>query len=188
MSPEAKSQDKQVLILIGVVGLILCIAYVNFLLKPSIANLKKINPRLIELTENIRRAESEIMRQAAIEDRVKDLKSGIEGYEIVLSSEEELPSLLEELSEKAHESNVKIIGIKPKKIVNVGSRQKTPYREIPISIKAKCGYHQLGDFIARLEGADRLFVISDIEIAGVLQTPRRHNITLIVSTFLPPER
>lgn len=175
------------MILIVLASIILFISYLNFLLKPTVANLKEINPKLQKLAQDIEKVELWSKKQAEMERQLSELRSKMSHYEVMLLAAEEIPSLLEELSEVAHRSNVKIIGIKPKKMTLSESKPKMPYQEVPISIKAKCGYHQLGRFISRLESADRLFAISDIEIKSVLQRPKSHDVTLIVSTFLPSE-
>ncbi|NQT01475.1 MAG: type 4a pilus biogenesis protein PilO [Planctomycetes bacterium] len=60
-------------------------------------------------------------------------------------------------------------------------------KEIPIAIKARCGYHRLGDFISKLESAKRVFAVRDIIIAARPQSPRSHDVQLLVSTFLISE-
>lgn len=183
---DFKNQDRQKTILMMLVGLVILVAYINFLLKPAIAGLSEINPDLSKRLQEIERAEYWIGKRPALEEQLKELKSKISHHGSMLSKEEEIPSLLEELSDMAHESDVAIIGIKPERIVTPEG-EGLPFREVPISIKARCGYHRLGKFISILENAERIFAVKDIEIIGKPQSPRRHDVSLIVSTFLLSE-
>ena len=58
------------------------------------------------------------------------------------------------------------------------------YQEIPIMISARSGYHELGSFISKLENADRFMEVSDIKLKANSANFRKHNVELIVSTYL----
>ncbi|PIU41574.1 MAG: hypothetical protein COS99_04485 [Candidatus Omnitrophica bacterium CG07_land_8_20_14_0_80_42_15] len=206
-----KNTQWVILILLGV--LIMFFLYLNLIFKPTIAGLQNINPKLTELKKNIETVEALVKKQEETKREFEKLQYKMRYYENMLSGEEQIPSLLEELSGMARESNVKIIGIKPTKLntskdtvkKEVVSRiradaardankeapkvkkAKASYHEIPISVEAKCGYHQLGVFISKLENANRLLVVNDIEIKTDPMTPREHNVSLIVSAFLMTE-
>jgi type IV pilus assembly protein PilO len=188
MELDLKNKNTQQLILAVLVGCLFLAMYVNLLLRPTLASLSKINPEIRKLKQDIGEVTEGGKTKSQLSQRLKRLEGKVTKYEAVLSAEEEIPSLLQELSELAEASGIRIIGIKPGRPPKLEDKKKVKsrivYQEIPISIKATCGYHQLGSFIAALENADRLFIIRDIEIKSSLQTPRSHDVGLVVSTFL----
>ena len=88
----------------------------------------------------------------------------------------------------AQNTDIKITKISPIKDTEAAADPKAAksgiYQEKGISINAQCWYHQLGTFISEMEGAERFMEISDITIESVKTTPKRHNVQLIVKTFV----
>jgi type IV pilus assembly protein PilO len=178
-------RTSQQLILVIVGGLGFFILYVNLLFKPTMAGLSEVSPKEQKLRGKITMVQKWMKGKPEAEKQLAALHEKMISYETILSSEEEIPSLLEELSAMAKESGVRIIGIRPQAAIVPGGEAGTDsYEEIPVSIKAKCGYHQLGRFISRLESAKRLLVIEQINIASNPRTSRSHDVQLLVSTFL----
>ena len=97
--------------------------------------------------------------------------------------EDIMNSLLEELSEVAIESGVKILSIKPITMPETAADKSGIYRQVPISIEAKCGYHDLGLFIQKLESLDRFMKISDIYLESNKSDAIRHNAKLEITTY-----
>jgi len=182
-----KNPEQKKLILIALVALIALIVFVNFLMKPTISEIVKINPELLKFKKDIETAQLRIKKQPELKKELEKMRSTIENYRTVLSAEEEIPSLLEELSDMAHKSRVTIIGIEPIRASGTKFSRGELFREVPISIKARSGYHRLGRFISRLESAERVFAVKKLEIQGRLQNPKTHDARLVVSTFLLSE-
>jgi Tfp pilus assembly protein PilO len=57
------------------------------------------------------------------------------------------------------------------------------YKEQPILINAKCGFHELGKFLSKMENADRFMKVSDINIKSVAQSPKKHDVELLIVTY-----
>ena len=186
---DLKDQETQKKVLIALCGLVIIVLYFIFLLKPALAGLGEVNPNLAELKENIDRAEQWIAKKQGLEKQLKELQSRIEGYKMSSSEEEIVPAILEELSSMAHDSEVDIVGIKSTefRLEEADGQAVILLKEIPITIKARCGYHHLGDFISKLESAKRVFAVRDIIIAARPQSPRSHDVKLLVSTFFISE-
>jgi len=58
------------------------------------------------------------------------------------------------------------------------------YKEIPIMVTAKAGYHEVGRFIASLENSDRFMKVVDIQIKADRALPRKHDVELLVVTYV----
>lgn len=184
---DFKNQRIQWIILAVLLIAMALIAYVNFLLKPTIAALSRINPELADLRMSVEETERWIRIRPKQEGRLEELKTEVSKYAVISSAEDEIPLLLQELSKVAHKSDVEIIGIRPEEVDYDAHEGRGLLEEIPISITARCGYHRLGYFISKLENSDRVFVIRGIKVTGRPQTTESHDVSLAVSTFLLSE-
>ena len=108
----------------------------------------------------------------------------MERYEKTLPAEQEIPSLLETLSRMAKSSNIKISALTPVSGSGKGGETTHTYREIPILISAKSGYHELGQFLSAMENSDRFMKVVDIDIRANNTTPRKHDVELLICTYI----
>lgn len=173
------------LMLISVVlGLGILYLYINFLLLPQIRGVAKAYDKARKAGVDVRAAERDASKVEVLKKEVAQYKGKIESYESMLPAEQEIPKLLEDLSGMANNSGVKIIGITPLQSKREASSGQEIYQETPILINAKSGYHELGKFISRLESADRFMKVVDINISTSKASPKRHDVELLVLTYV----
>ncbi len=182
---KAKKQDVMVL---GIaVCLFVFIGYYFFFLSPVITKFLSVFRDVSRVQSRIDKAELSISRTHVIKKEIDELKAKADFYSNKLPKEEEFPEVLENLSEMARNTGVKITKIIPVKETE-GSFEASPnadiYSQQRILIDAQCGYHQLGTFIAELENAERFMEVSDIQISSTTLNPKRHNVQLVVKTFI----
>lgn len=176
---------KEKLILIALVCLAILAVYFQLLLRPLAMNLVNIMPKTSALRQDLLNAKSKIAKMDTTEKESRKLRLEMEKYSKIFPEKEEVPKLLEELSHMAIASNMKIIGIKP-----LSKGEATPagkgfsYREIPIEIEARSGYHELGQFLQRLECGERFIMVKDLSVQSDNRSPKRHNVQLITSTYV----
>jgi len=142
-------------------------------------------PKVSVLKKDLTDGKSLLKNRDAIEKEKESLQHKIDSYGKVFPSQHEIPKLLESLSSIAAESGVRIIGIRPiaQKTKDLEKKAKA-YQEIPIEIIARSGYHQLGRFLQKLETGDRFIIVKGIEIAANGLNIKKHNVKLVVSTFI----
>ena len=185
---ELDESKKKGLLIYGAAALLFSAAYFFFFLKPTLTQLFDSIPKVAKRRVEIRIARTDLLSKDKLKKKLLFLEKGLAGYEKRLSREKELPQLLENLSEIARTSKVKILSITPLNQV-VRSRPgahkeiKMVYREIPIRITAQSGYHELGTFINALEKDDRYMQITDIKIKSKHANPRRHDIEFVVYMY-----
>ena len=97
---------------------------------------------------------------------------------------EEIPEFLERISQMAKKSGVDILNIMPISEDESEDDQEALYKEMPIRVKAKCGYHELGKFLSDVETDSKFMRISGLEITHDAGDIWRHDVNLIVSTFI----
>ena len=176
---------KEKTLLTVLVMVVIVVFYFHLFLRPAIEKLSTLLPNVSTLRSDLDDARALIEMEPVIEKESEKLQAGFDQYEEIFPSEQEIPKLLESLSNKAGESDVKIIAIKP--IANEGfsqNKESKIYQEIPIEIVARSGYHQLGRFLQKLESGDRFITIKDLAIRADPRSITIHRVRLIASTYI----
>jgi len=78
-----------------------------------------------------------------------------------LPTEREIPSLYRTLSDAAVQAGLAVTLFQP-----LGPRVRDFYTEIPISVIAEGGYHEFGDFLARVATLPRAAMVSDLKLTA----------------------
>ncbi len=176
----------QKLIIYGIITLCLLIANYTLFLKPTMASLSKTTPKLRQMQRQLAVDENEVASIPRYRTQIEDMRGRLSKQKKKLSTKQEISSVLKGLSEIAKDSDVKILSIKPYPAVT-GQQQNavsSAYQKYPISIKAVCGYHQLGIFLNKLENADTFMRVSDIKIAADVKDYTQHLVYVLVNTYI----
>ncbi len=178
-----KKDPKQMVIVISSVTLLTLFVCIVFIFKPQVVSISGVRTRLSKVNADLRSARSDIAKISTMKDVIAsyDKKMGL--YEKTLPTEDGIPGLLESLSEMAKSANMRIAGIVP--IAQKGSEAgNRVYKEIPIMITAKAGYHELGHFLSSLESSDRFMKVADMQIKADKASPKKHDVELLVVTYV----
>jgi len=192
--------EKMVLTGIGVV--VFVIALIQFVTVPSLRKLGELNTATGNLRENIRKSQSLIANKAQMESRLASLQQKVKDYKAALPPYSDMPNILQNISDIASESKVKIAKIEPLKAeqqqgaaapVNgsgkpqekaISSKAELLYTEMPIKIEARGGYHALGKFINDIENTKNIMAIGDLEISSNSDDMYNHNVRLLVIAYI----
>ena len=100
--------------------------------------------------------------------------------------EGDIPIILQNISKAAYDTMVKIFQMRPSREDKEAMLETASgkYYRIPISIDAKASYHQFGKFLNTLENSDIFMNVSSLEIIPSSRDQRRHNIRLVINTFI----
>jgi len=186
-SIDFKSKQIQILLLIVLISFMASAAYLYFVFVPQAVSVFTLFGNVGKIKSELKSARGVIKGFESLKNNLKESGQKVESYEKKLPAEQEIPTLLENLSNMAKESDIKIVGIVPAmsyfkddKYVN----KSLIYREIPILITAKSGYHELGRFLTSLENADRFMKVADINIKANKASPKKHDVELMVCTYV----
>ena len=182
-----KAKKNEIMALtVAICGVVIAVYYFLFL-APIASKLPSLFRETARVQDKINKAELAIKSMPKIKKEIKELESREDFYNSKLPSEEEFPAVLKSLSTMAKDTGVKITKILPVKEAAVSADDNAYsgiYRQEVIAIDAQCGYHQLGAFISQLENAERFMELVDIKIEAGGVSPKRHNVQLIVNTFI----
>lgn len=178
-----KKSPKQMAIVISSTVLFGLLVSIIFIFKPQVVNISGVRTSLGKLKVDLRNARSDISRIGVMKDEIESYDKKIDQYEKTLPTEDGIPGLLESLSEMAKSANMRIAGIVPVDHKGSGAGNRV-YKEIPIMITAKAGYHELGRFLSSLENSDRFMKVADMQIKADKVSPKKHDIELLVVTYV----
>jgi len=184
---DLKNKRTQIVLLIISAALAAAALYLYLVFAPQVAGVFKLTGDTGNMRSDLKSARTVIKGFEKLNTDLKERGQKVESYEKQLPAEQEIPALLENLSNMAKESDIKIVGIVPAmpKVKDDKSVDKNQiYREIPILITAKSGYHELGQFLNKLENADRFMKVVDIDIRASASTPNKHDVELMICTYI----
>ena len=182
---EFGKTDKEKQVIAAAIAVAAVALYFNFLARPVIAQLLTIVPKVSALKKNIASARSLMGQKAAIEKMREGLSGDIQAFDKMFPREQEVPKLLENFSNIANDSGVRIAGIKPIPARAGGELVGGEiYQAIPIEIIARSGYHELGRFIEKLERGDRFIMIENIDVSANPESVQSHNVRLVAITYV----
>jgi len=182
-----KAKKSEIMAATAVVSALICVGYYFFFLAPVASRFAALFRETSKIQSMIDKAELSINNLSKLKAEIETLESRESFYSSKLPREEEFPAILESLSDMARNNRVKITKILPMKEPDTFSGENAVsdiYSEKTIAINAQSGYHQLGMFIAELEGAKRFMEVSDIKIEAGRLNPKRHNVQLTVKAFI----
>lgn len=111
-------------------------------------------------------------------EEVKKLNLQLSKVVQELPNSREIPNLLETISNLGAMNGLEVLYIKPKNDVDKGF-----YAEVPISVKVKGGYHELGLFLDAVSNLPRIINVSNITIGNAREDKRSGAIILDISAL-----
>ena len=88
-----------------------------------------------------------------------EIERQLEVAKAKLPTEREIPALYRTLSDAAVQAGLAVALFQPQ-----ASRVRDFYTEIPIALVAEGGYHEFGDFLARVATLPRTAMVSDLKL------------------------
>lgn len=95
-----------------------------------------------------------------------------------LPNSREIPNLLQTISNIGSQNGLDVVYIKPQNDVDKGF-----YAEVPISIKVKGGYHELGLFLDAVSKLSRIINVTDVTMGNAKEDELSGSIILDISAL-----
>lgn len=130
--------------------------------------------------ENLKAKVAEERTKNRILTQIGGIEKEIASYEPRITPKKDVEWLRRKVTEMADQAQVKIVSITPQ-----APDEKETYIRLPIRMEVECGYHQLGDFISKLESSKEFIKIDALDLT-VKEVERGRTIAkvgLTVSTF-----
>lgn len=177
-------EPKQFAISVGLASVVLLLIYANFVIIPQITRVTGAITKLNAASAKLTGARKSVNNIPLYKTEIEIYKKKVDKHEHTLPAEEEIPSLLQNLAIMAKDAGIRIDSITPAVKKEESKPRDAVYQDIPVLITAKSGYHELGRFMASMEKSERFMKIVDIEIRMDKANPRRHDVKLLVVTYM----
>jgi len=166
--------------------LVVAVLYTLIFIFPMTSKLSDVSAEVMDISEKMNFVNKSIVKMAHRKELLEKLTEELNSYAGGLPNEKEISVFLESIAAMARDSGVKIIAITPAdlKPLAMDKTDVNYYYELPISIIAKSGYHELGEFIGEIEKGKRFMTIEGLKIQDNKSTPRKHNVRMLLNTYV----
>ncbi len=179
--------DRNKIILIIVVFLFLAYLDFSFFMKAQLRGISSLRPKIIKLKTDINDLTKGL---ADIKEFAQSGKLAVTGQEASKAKkiirEEELPLLLQEITDTANKSKAKITQIKPIKDPKAKEETVAGVRIMPttITLNLSCGYHPLGSFVNAIENSNKFMLIQEIKILSDPKNYLYQDVVLTIKAYV----
>jgi len=170
-------------IIFGVILLVVLVAGgYYFLLSPKMAEVSGLRQQRAAKETEMLQSRALAASLARFKQEAQALRARLETAKERLPSEREIPGLYRQVSDLAHQAGLAVSLFQPKEPAT-----KDVYQEVPISVSAEAGYHQLGTFLDRIARLSRIVNLTDMKITGISRPTGtiRADLTLATYVFRP---
>ena len=167
-------------VILGVLGLVAIVGGGWFLLlSPVQLEVTALEARRQQLATELAQARSQVAELQRFRREVAELQVKLDGLKAKLPTEKETPALYRALSEAAQGSGLGVSLFQPRE-----PKPKDYVAEIPITITAEGGYHQLGLFFEKVAGLERVVKVSEMKLTGLAKSRSALRADLTLATYM----
>jgi type IV pilus assembly protein PilO len=167
-------------VILGVLGLAVIVVGGWFLLlSPVQAEITSLEARRQQLATELAQSRSQIAELQRFRREVAELQAKLDLLKAKLPTEKETPGLYKAVSEAAQAAGLGVSLFQPRE-----PKPKDYVAEIPITITAEGGYHQLGQFFERVAGLDRVVKVGELKLTGLTKGRSALRADLTLATYM----
>jgi len=140
----------------GVFLLLIFVLDYIFLMRPQFTALNKINPEIKVVSDQISKAKEDMTKLDSYKKDLQNMSSKFAEAKVSVRSRDEVPVILEQIAYMASDTGVRIDQIMPDSLEQelLTENNQVKYFDLPIYLEARCGYHNLGRFLNKLDTVD----------------------------------
>jgi type IV pilus assembly protein PilO len=168
---------------IGVVPIVGAVAAVYFLvMSPVLGRIGKLEEDLKKVQTEVQQNRMLVAQLEVVKKQAVQLEQQLAVLADKLPTEREMPPLYRTLSDSAYQAGLAVMLFQPRE-----AKVRDYYSEIPITMTAEGGYHDLATFFDRLAALSRVVNVDQWKLSGLNRTknPMRADITLATYTYRP---
>ena len=178
---ERLSKLQRILIYAGTV-IVLVGAFVYFSYMPKLKEIGKLKVKQNELQKKLQTAKKNAAQLDYYRARMREAETKFKIAKRALPDKKEIPTLIDGISQAAHDAGLDILVFTPKPEV-----RKEFYAQVPISIKVSGDYHNVAVFFDMVAGLPRIVNVTDIAIVPAKEGAKLStSCTAVVYRFVEP--
>jgi Tfp pilus assembly protein PilO len=157
---NSRSEREKIMIVVMLVAAIFALDYFVFI-RPLVGLYYRNAPVLEATRQELRGLRDDQKNKKVIAERWNQTKTVLAEKEKMIVATNEIPLLLENLSKSAQGSGLRIMSLVP---MQNTAEMTGLYSRLPIRINAVAGTHEVGKFLAALEGGGTFFKITNFKM------------------------
>lgn len=187
------AREQRILLLVAALAIGILWTYAALIIGPLTREAANIAQHVRSARENLRTLELATVNEAALREQHRELQETVASLRKLLPAEEELPQVIELLSDLAGRSQVKIQTIFPQRAPEPPVQTPVPAeqakampevsKEVLIQVDAVAGFHQLGAFLSLVETGDKPMQVSSLQVVADPREPRRLQVKLVFQAY-----
>jgi type IV pilus assembly protein PilO len=167
-------------IVLGVVGAVAIAGASTFLLlMPLNERVKAQEAKKQQLATDIATVRAQVAELQRFRKELAELQAKLELLKVKLPTEKETPALYKSLSEAAQGAGLGVSLFQPR-----DARPRDYVAEIPITITAEGGYHQLGQFFEKVAGLPRVVKVGEMKITSLPKSRNALRADMTLATYM----
>jgi Tfp pilus assembly protein PilO len=172
-------------ILAGVVFLII-LADVFLLVLPQIGGIADVNDQIKKMSDDTQQVLVGRQRTNLLKKSLQGERNQLSSLSIKVRPIQEVPAILSTISSIAKEYGVRIDQLIPEynQLEALNADAEGKYYALPVLIKARCGYHNFGRFLNKVENAELSFMIKSFIVQNDETSPNTRLFSLTINIIL----
>jgi type IV pilus assembly protein PilO len=167
-------------VVLGVLGLAVIggLGYF-FLMMPLQEKIGVTKGKIAAVDTELNQARAQVAELARFRREIAELEKRLVALKDRLPTEKETPTLYKTLSEAAQQAGLGVSLFQPRE-----PRPRDYVNEIPITVSAEGGYHQLGEFFERVARLPRVVNVGELKATGLNRTRTSLRAELTLATYM----
>ncbi|AGF77374.1 Tfp pilus assembly protein PilO [Desulfocapsa sulfexigens DSM 10523] len=154
--------DKKLKIALAVILFLLPVVLFYFLwLQPHYKNHARLTQQKAAMTQELQKAKAKAANKGKLQAELDATEELFAETATLLPKEKEIPSLLTNISALGRGSGLDFLTFKPNADI-----PRDFYSEIPVDIKVRGPYHNMGIFLNQVSKLDRIVTVANINMGG----------------------
>lgn len=168
---------------IGFGGVIAIVAAAYFLvMSPAFERVAKLEGELTKVEDEVKQNRLVLAQLETFKRQAAELEKQLQVLTVKLPTEKEMPPLYRTLSDTAFQAGLAVMLFQPRE-----ARIQNYFAQVPITLTAETGYHDLATFFDRLAGLPRVVTVEQWKLSGIsrIKQPIRADMTLATYQYRP---
>ena len=160
----------------------IAIAVYVLLLSPALERTAKLDADLKKVEEEVRQNKAVLASLDVFKRQAAELEKQLAVLTLKLPTDREMPPLYRTVSDLAFQSGLAVMLFQPR-----DAQVRDFYAQIPITVTAEGGYHELATFFDRLSALPRVVNVDTWKVTGISRSrqPMRADLTLATYQYRP---
>jgi len=154
---------KQRALALGVLLVLICVAFYYFVYMPKAAAIATDRKRLNTLSSEVQVLQTIEAKNKEYKRMIAELKGQLEQARLQLPGEREIPVLLEQIAHFGKEAGIEFISFRPG-----AENAKDFYNEVPMALAIRGPFHNIGMFLDKISHYPRIISISNLAMGNPL--------------------